>query len=218
MNTDQCAEPTLTQQEKHRLMSYLAQPERSENCLQYDDVLGFICGVCCAPDMVMPQEWMATLFDQEELEFTDVDNPALIIDPLMKIYNQCMDELMRGEFHLPAEYAILTEDDLREALSSWIDGFLLAFDWLEQSWSESVADLPEIEAEGEVIATEEALMTSLSMLALYLEPDSWEEAEVDETAFTSERLQEYVVTVGSIGQILYQALAAEAANDDEETD
>lgn len=197
----------LTQQERRTLMDYLAQPERSEDCLQYDDVLGFINGVCCAPDIVLPPEWMATIFAQEVLDFGDLEDPSIIINPLMKLYTQALREHLEGNFHLPAEYATLTGEDLEEALSGWIEGFLCAFDWLQESWAEAIEETPIINADGEELDTRHLVMSSLALIAMYFDPDAWEENEVDESFFTPDRLQDYVATLGGVGQYLYEIYA-----------
>lgn len=207
MSNAALADNELTQQERHTLMDYLAQPGRAEDCLQYDDVLGFINGVSCAPDVVLPQEWIATIFAQDELDLGDLDDPAVIINPLMKLYTQALKDHLEGNFSFPAEYATLTGEDLDEALSGWIEGFLCAFDWLQESWAEALEETPLINADGEELDTRHLIMSSLALIAMYFDPDAWEENEVDETFFTPERLQDYIATVGGVGQYLYEVYA-----------
>ncbi len=48
-----------------RLDSYLSSDDAPENCMMISDLDGFLTGVLCSPDLILPSEWLPVVWGED---------------------------------------------------------------------------------------------------------------------------------------------------------
>ncbi len=90
----QLAHPTLA--------AFLAHPGRPAGTLRYHEVQGFLFAVASAPDLVMPSEWMAVIFNDGEAMYDDLAQANAVLADLMAPYNEVTAATREDTAGLPA--------------------------------------------------------------------------------------------------------------------
>ncbi len=54
-----------------RLDTFLMSDDSPENCMQISDLDGFLTGILCSPDLIMPSEWFPIVWNDPLPTFTD---------------------------------------------------------------------------------------------------------------------------------------------------
>src|SRR6188474_1365225 len=71
------------------LRTYL--DSRPRNTLRYPELQGFLFAVANAPEVILPSEWIAAVFDEDEPEYKDADEARIVTLALMDEYNAVND-------------------------------------------------------------------------------------------------------------------------------
>ncbi len=126
------------------LAKFLAADERPEESMIYPELYGFLFAVCCAPEMVMPSDWLPLIFNDQEAGYADEAEANRIIAGIMAVYNEVNDGVVSEESCLPAWLDVLSppmENFASEApLTHWARGFFLGYDWLSEIWDDYLPD------------------------------------------------------------------------------
>lgn len=132
--------PAFTETHAALLTRFLAAPERPEGTMTYPQFAGFVFAVACAPELVVPSEWLPLVFDDQEAGNESLDEAQDVLAAMMALYNQCIRQGIEGGVGLPPGCEIRTDpvDNLTTdaPLSQWARGFAAGYGYLEETWSE----------------------------------------------------------------------------------
>ena len=124
------------------LDAFLASSARPEGTLSYRALQGFLFALACAPETVVPGEWLPKVFSRKEAGFADQDEAQRVLGLLVEMYNETTDAVLEESYVLPDECALL-DDVLGNfgpdgPVGQWSLGFLLGHQRLEESWDAHV--------------------------------------------------------------------------------
>ncbi len=125
------------------LREFLAAPERPEGTFNYEETLGFLFAVACAPGEIPQTEWIDQIFDGQDPGFASEQQATLFLEEVDCLFGhlqaQVQDYQVAFPFELPASVATLDHFDDASPLHHWANGFLTGHTWLAELWE----DLPE---------------------------------------------------------------------------
>lgn len=137
--------------------------ERAPDTLSLEELHGFLFAIVSAPDLIMPSEWIPTIFDSDTAVFRDEAETARFHRVAMALYNQLNRDIDEATLRLPAciEVRQPAEANLEPGtpLMLWARGFSMGHDWLEEAWD---VDLPE--------DIDDELGACLSALMFFIDP------------------------------------------------
>ncbi len=115
-----------------RLDAFLMSDDAPENCMQISDLDGFLTGVLCSPDLIMPSEWFPVVWNTPDPVLNDEGIWAT--QEILKLYN----EIATGLNAEPAEIAPLfwERDGDTPVAADWCEGFSEAFALRGDQWDE----------------------------------------------------------------------------------
>lgn len=162
------------------LEPFLSSPDRPEGTLGFHELQGFLFAIACAPQLIMPSEWMPLIFNEEEAGYADMDEAEAVTSGVMALYNDINGQVVERSVTLPRsirlEKSVLDNVGDQADLGQWSSGFFIGHDWLVELWDDFLSSEPQ---EDEL---DEELGSCLMILGLF---SSLEMAE----AFHDEVLQ-----------------------------
>ncbi len=136
--------PTVYESAAIILQPFLAAAQRPEDTLNYQELLGFLFGVACSPEMIQPVDWLPEVFNGQDAAYADLAEAGQVMQAMMTLYNQINQEILRGYPLLPADCQpaadAMANLEAGAPLSLWSRGFLVAHEWLTDVWE---ANTPE---------------------------------------------------------------------------
>jgi len=96
---------------------------------------GFLTGVLVCPELIMPAEWLQSVWGSDESEAAPFDNPADVqwfADAVLARYNEIVRDLGRGKIQPIFDVDERNGDVLWEL---WIDGFAQAMELRPEAWA-----------------------------------------------------------------------------------
>lgn len=172
------------------LKDFMNRPDPPEGTLSYREMQGFLFAVSCAPEMVMPSEWLPRIFAGEEPPFKSSKEAEAVIGGLMALYNEINHSVLEAGVRLPADCAfrddLLANFEPGAPVADWCEGFRLGHLWLEESWDDL---LPE--------ALENEFSASLLTLTFFTSP-ALAEAALEEMAVPGKTLEDSARTFRSL--------------------
>lgn len=205
----------FTADQAEKLKCFLAAPERPKGTMDYDELAGFLFAIRCAPEAVMPSEWMPVVSDDQEPEYRSEQEFQEKVGAILSLYNAVANGTGADQPRLPPGCQI--DDDPmanfgpEAVLGRWATGFVRGHTWLEDAWE---VDLPD--------GIEEELSTSVITLsffanrqlaeALYTEAHQNEITSEEDKSFeefTARILRLFPVAMANyaaIGSSIWQAL------------
>ena len=111
------------------LDTYLSSDDSPGNCMQLSDLDGFLTGVICSPDLIVPSQWLLIALVGQA-----IDVPSEIIGLIMARYNEIVAALnseppvLEPVFWQAKEGHVIAMD--------WCEGFMDAFHMHTGSWAE----------------------------------------------------------------------------------
>jgi len=115
-----------------RLDAFLMSDDAPENCMQISDLDGFLTGILCSPDLIMPSEWLPLVWGNPEPALSDEGLWA--VQEILRLYN----EIATGLNADPPELdPVFWEQEGGAVIAmDWCEGFMDAFVLREQQWEE----------------------------------------------------------------------------------
>lgn len=136
--------PPFTDAQALRLAAFLSSDKRPEGTLSYGELAGFLFAVACAPESVMPSEWLPQIFNEQEGGYETLDEAKEILPLIMALYNHVNFGVLERKPQLPAGCGVDPEPmanlEPEATLSQWARGFAEGHDWLVEIWEEYAPD------------------------------------------------------------------------------
>ena len=111
------------------LDAYLSSEDSPENCMQLSDLDGFLTGVICSPDLIVPSQWLPIALGGQA-----IDVPSEIIELIMERYNEIVAALNSEPSVLEPIFWQAKEGHV--IAMDWCEGFMDAFHLHTDSWHE----------------------------------------------------------------------------------
>jgi uncharacterized protein len=137
------------------LETFLHDPARAPQTLQYTELQGFLFAVVNAPEVIVPSEWLPVVFGGETPEFKGPAELGVIHTALMDEYNAV--SAATAAKQLPPG-CVLREDVLANLeddapLSRWSRGFSIGYQWLEPTWHDHLPKVGDEQADEDKFET-----------------------------------------------------------------
>ena len=131
----------MTAGQRRVLTEYFSRPDVQElGAYSFAKIEGFLFSVVAAPELVLPSEWLPQIFGGELPVFATKREAERITRALMSLYNDIVEDVMRGNGRLPKDI-VFREDtidnlDSDAPVAQWSQGFAQGYYWLEEDWDE----------------------------------------------------------------------------------
>jgi uncharacterized protein len=168
-----------------QLIQFLASPDRPEGTLNYHQLQGFLFAVTCSPEIIVPSEWMPLIFNEQEANYSSMDEAESITQALMVLYNDINAQVFEGSVRLPDDITVADAvmDNIGEGapLGQWSIGYFMGHDWLVELWDQYTPD-----------ALSEELGSCMMILGLFSDPKLADAFYQEIAASSSDSFEEYV--------------------------
>ncbi|WP_457938831.1 YecA/YgfB family protein [Mesorhizobium sp. 10J20-29] len=116
------------------LDKYLSSEASPENSMLLSDLDGFLTGIVCSPELIMPSEWLPVVWGGTEPDVSDIDTHIWAMQAVLERYNEIASEL-NGE--PPAIEPLFWEAPEGHAIAmDWCEGFMQALALRRELWAE----------------------------------------------------------------------------------
>lgn len=112
------------------LDTWLLSDASPGNCMQLSELDGFLTGVAIGPKILLPSQYMSTIWDGEEPMFDDIDQAHAITGAILRRYNEIVRSIEAGAF----EPIFWQGQDGEPNATDWADGFVAAMDLDLDAW------------------------------------------------------------------------------------
>jgi uncharacterized protein len=167
------------------LSQFLGASERPKGTLTYNELRGFLYSIACAPEPVRPVEWLPLVFNDQDADYTDMDEARTVIRALMEQLELANHEVSAGKVILPDDIEIRTPalENVGEAaaLGQWSRGFFLGHNWLIELWNQRTPKPLGRELRGSLMVLSFFSSEALAE-AFYKQTEGAREASMDEFA------------------------------------
>ncbi|NJM92146.1 MAG: UPF0149 family protein [Rhodospirillaceae bacterium] len=122
------------------LTAFLAGPRSTR--LSVHAIDGYLTAIAIGPELVMPSEWLALLWDEEEPVFADANEAQTILSAIMARYNEILLEVDRS----PRDFRPLflpADPNQRPSMAlaaQWATGFWKGMALRSDAWRALIAD------------------------------------------------------------------------------
>ena len=123
----------LTAAEKKTLKKLLAKSQDPDTTLSYDELLGYMFGLAITPIIVVPSEWMPTIFGGDLPKFASTKEMEKMTSCLLEVHNKFIADFHDEKLRFPFNIEQLQENQF-ETLYEWISGFEEALALHEELW------------------------------------------------------------------------------------
>jgi len=114
----------------NRLDTFLASDDSPEESMLISDLDGFLTGILCSPELILPSEWFPTVWNTPEPTFTD--EGVWAIQEILALYNQIDSGLNADPSTLDPLF--WERQDVAAIAMDWCEGFMEAFVLREKQW------------------------------------------------------------------------------------
>ncbi|MCH7991229.1 MAG: UPF0149 family protein [Gemmatimonadetes bacterium] len=146
----------LTSRRRRALEKFMDRPGHPEGTLTYREMQGFLFAVACAPEMVVPSEWIPRIFGEDGPLFKKPTEAEALMGGLMALFNEFAPEADGPDARLPADCAFRKDPvanlEADAPVAKWCRGFQLGHSWLQTLWDEHLPEEFEHNLE-EIVAT-----------------------------------------------------------------
>ena len=119
-----------------------------DNSMGLSDLDGFLTGILCFPELIMPSEWLPVVWGEEDPEVTESETHIWAIQEILQRYNDIAAGLNAKEPFIEPIYWQALEG--HEIAMDWCEGFMDAFG-LRHFISAYTKDCKAIEVESALI-------------------------------------------------------------------
>jgi uncharacterized protein len=124
----------LTDEELDQLDQFLYSDAVGKDAMSLSMLHGYLTAILVGPAQVMPTEWMGQIWDKPEAVIFALPEADVMIDLVMRLYNQIADELAQD----PPVYEpmLYWEDDTEQnsSIEEWSLGFCFGAGLAEEEW------------------------------------------------------------------------------------
>jgi len=124
----------LSGDELDELQALLSQPALGGRAMDLSMLQGYAAALISGPELVMPSEWLAWVWDAEQGEaepgFESEEQANRILQLVMRHYNGVAEALMTD----PEGFVPLFRQDSCWSSRRWCEGFLQGMDFAEEQW------------------------------------------------------------------------------------
>ncbi len=114
------------------LGDYLDSARAPETCMDLSELDGFLAGLAAGPEAVLPDEWLPTVWDEEDPDFEDDDEADLILGTMFARYNEIADGL---DSDAPSYDPVYWQDAMgNTVVEDWTAGFMRAVGLRREAW------------------------------------------------------------------------------------
>lgn len=127
---------------KPLLKEFLASPQRPEDCLSYNELLGFLFAVACSPEVIKPSEWLPMIFNEQDAGYANMEEGKSVQQQFLDLYSTIHGQVMMRGVTLPSEITIQKQalDNVDGDLGQWCRGFIFGHEWLIELWRDYTPD------------------------------------------------------------------------------
>jgi uncharacterized protein len=117
-----------------KLDDYLGSDQAPEDSMLLSDLDGFLTGIVCSPELIMPSEWLPIVWGCEKPKVNDIDTHNWAVQSVLERYNEIAAALnseppvLEPIFWQAKEGHVIAMD--------WCDGFMQAVHLRTQDWDE----------------------------------------------------------------------------------
>jgi yecA family protein len=132
------------------LRTALAAKSGADGPMGYAELAGFLFAVACAPDLVMPTEWIPEAMGEGPGAFGSLEEAQRAMNLVMALHNHINLQVLERRPALPA--GIAPRKDPMEnfgpdaPLGQWAQGYSQGQMWLEEKWDACLAAEPRADA------------------------------------------------------------------------
>jgi len=117
-----------------KLSSYLMSENSPENSMGVSDLDGFLTGILCSPELIMPSEWLPVVWGADEPDIKDGDTHIWAIQEVLQRYNDIAAGLNATEPFIEPIFYQAPEG--HQIAMDWCEGFMDAFHLRTELWDE----------------------------------------------------------------------------------
>ncbi|MDA9981378.1 UPF0149 family protein [Gammaproteobacteria bacterium] len=130
-------DPEALTDENYDFLESVLDSLESEDAMNLEMVDGFFVALICAPQLVMPSQYMPEVLGGEDEAYESLEQAERFMTVLMAHWNHIARTLQKDDIYLP----ILLEDSNGVALGNdWAKGFLRGMDFHPADWVELLDD------------------------------------------------------------------------------
>lgn len=116
------------------LDEYLSSDDAPQGSLMVSDLDGFLTGILCSPELIVPSEWLPHVWGGEEAGIGNPDAHIWATQEVLARYNEIAAALNSEPPHLEPVFWEAPEG--HTIAMDWCEGFMLAFDLRRDLWNE----------------------------------------------------------------------------------
>ncbi len=121
--------------DNERLDNFLSSDDSPDDCMQISDLDGFLTGVLCSPELILPDEWFPIVWRDPEPIFTD--EGVWAIQEILNFYNEIATGLNANPPYVDPMF--WERDDGTIVAMDWCEGFMDAYVLREKAWDTLLA-------------------------------------------------------------------------------
>ncbi|TVQ41436.1 MAG: YecA family protein [Wenzhouxiangella sp.] len=138
-------ETSFSEADRQNLIEFLDCP--SHPGLGYAESAGFLFALVCAPNILMPSDWLSAVLGDRE--FSNQTEAEKVLGSLMGLNNWIVEQIDDDQLPLPPEVGIAEEPmanfEPLAPMRRWAEGFLVGHGWVSEDWESLLPEdqLPE---------------------------------------------------------------------------
>ena len=129
------------------LTKVMALSEEHDFPMSFNVIHGFLFGLCSAPIAIGPEEWVPSLFGENDAVTQAIFDDEKTFQVLIDFFNYIMDQVQGGGAEFPQALALSDTMSgnfgMESDLGQWSQGFIDASEWLGEVWEEAMIDVLE---------------------------------------------------------------------------
>ena len=116
----------FSSKERNNLTKLLSTATNQDKVMTLDELYGFLFGLAIIPEMIVPSQWISTVFGGEEMcDIEDEKEGERLLGSLFSAYNRINTECSDGKFAFPFDIKKASDDDVSR-IRKWSHGLFLA--------------------------------------------------------------------------------------------
>ena len=117
-----------------KLRDYLSSETSPPDSMGLSDLDGFLTGILCSPDLIMPSTWMPLVWGGPDPDVKNIDKHMWAMQEIMKRYNEIAAALNAEPPYLEPVFWQAPEGHV--IAMDWCEGFMDAFSLQRDAWHE----------------------------------------------------------------------------------